>query len=159
MAGEIPDSGDLTDLFDKNKNPNATATDNDDAATNYTRDDIPKLPHYPQVSQEPVFLRPEDKVPQDIDADENDVEVEESEPELDLIPEEEDPAPYEDDQEDLEVHLPNIYESAPSRNFRARKNTSPQRVKKDPENLFIYKDFDTSLTKVKVPIKKLAFLS
>ena len=87
------------------------------------------------------------------------MEVEESEPELDLIPEEEDPAPYEDDQEDLEVHLPNIYESAPSRNFRARKNTSPQRVKKDPENLFIYKDFDTSLTKVKVPIKKLAFLS
>jgi len=26
MAGEIPDSGDLTDMFSKNKSPNATAT-------------------------------------------------------------------------------------------------------------------------------------
>ena len=64
---------------------------------------------------------------------------------------EEDPAPYEE--EDLEGYLPNIYETAPSRNFRAKKNTSPARVRKDFENLFIYKDFDTSLTKVKTPIR------
>jgi hypothetical protein len=33
-------------------------------------------------------------------------------------------------------------------------HTSPQK-KKNPENLFIYKDFETSLTKVKGPAKKL----
>lgn len=51
--------------------------------------------------------------------------------------------------------MPNIYADDKSRNFRHKRNTSPGR-KKDTENLFIYKDFDTSLTKVKVAVGRLA---
>lgn len=67
MAGEIPDSGDLTDMFSKNKSPNATATTGDqpdDATTNYTKmDDLPRLPSYPQISKEPIYGLSEVKVP------------------------------------------------------------------------------------------------
>ena len=71
-----------------------------------------------------------------------------------MLPEIEE-APY----EDIDPYLPNIYaqDDGKSRNFRHKRNTSPGR-KKDTENLFIYKDFDTSLTKVKVPVSKLARL-
>lgn len=41
--------------------------------------------------------------------------------------------------------------------FRNRRAKSPQK-KKDDESLFIYKDFDTSLTAVKGNIKKLPIL-
>lgn len=70
---------------------------------------------------------------------------------LELIPE----APYEP-YESMEGYLPNIYAQATDgqkRNKRHKSNASPGRGK--PENLFIYKDFDTSLTKVKGPVKKL----
>ena len=157
MAGEIPDRGDMADLFGKDKNPNATAMDGDDTATNYTREDLPKLPGYPQISQEPIFKAPDDKVPQDLEADEDNVEVEDDNDDLDQIPEEEDLNPYEE-QEEVESYLPNIYENAPSRNFRKKRHTDAGK-KKDSENLFIYKDFDTSLTKVKTHIKQLPRLN
>lgn len=54
MAGEIPESGDLADMFDKNKSPNATATmtENPDLhSTNYTKgDDLPRLASYGALS-------------------------------------------------------------------------------------------------------------
>ena len=50
--------------------------------------------------------------------------------------------------------MPNIYADGKTRNLRHKRNTSPGR--RHPENLFIYKDFDTSLTKVKVAVGKLA---
>ena len=52
MAGEIPESGDLTDMFDKDKSrsPNGSMTDVG-ASTNDTKfQDLPKLPHYPATS-------------------------------------------------------------------------------------------------------------
>lgn len=152
MAGEIPEAADMSDIFNKNPklDPNDTMNGgDDDATTNFTKDDIPKLPHYPELSKEPVYGSPDNgqnKKPTDIDADDYYVnEPETPKVNLDLIPEED------------EDHFPNIYTSAKAR--RNNKNNFSGLIKKsESENLFIYKDFDTTLTKVKTPMKKLPIL-
>jgi len=58
----------------------------------------------------------------------------------------------------INVTLPEIYQSIHGRNRNKTIEKSPQRKKANEENLFIYKDFDTSLTAVKGPVKKLALL-
>lgn len=56
------------------------------------------------------------------------------------------------------VTLPEIYDSIPgNRHGAARRKQSPHRYPKAPpdnEHLFIYKDFDTSLTQVKTQHRK-----
>jgi len=81
MAGEIPDTADLSDLFAKKNDPaNATATDDlgvDDATTNYTKDEpslkpLQKLQSLKKISLEPIFKPQEFKNPDSIDADDYD---------------------------------------------------------------------------------------
>ena len=81
-----------------------------------------------------------------MDADDQIVDEPETPKEnLDLIPEED------------EDHFPNIYASTKAR--RNNKNNFSGLIKKsESENLLIYKDFDTTLTKVKTPMKKLPIL-
>lgn len=54
-------------------------------------------------------------------------------------------------------YLPDIYATAQAQTGPRKPQPSPSK-KKDNENLLIYKDFDTSLTKVKNAIKKLPLL-
>ena len=54
-------------------------------------------------------------------------------------------------------YLPDIYATAQAQTVPRKPQPSPSK-KKDNENLLIYKDFDTSLTKVKNAIKKLPLL-
>ena len=57
---------------------------------------------------------------------------------------------------DLSLSLPDIYETHDGRGRKMRvKSPLKKKVVSENENLFIYKDFDTSLTKVKGNIKKL----
>ena len=52
-----------------------------------------------------------------------------------------------------DLQLPDIY-GLNDDGYKKKKKLSPRRLKKEkPENLFIYKDFDTTLTKVKGPLK------
>lgn len=72
MAGEIPESGDLTDMFAKAKSPNATATMTDhpdDATTNYTKGE--GLGPYPTNSKEPIYAPPDVKVAETIEAEDD----------------------------------------------------------------------------------------
>ena len=106
-----------------------------------------------------------------VEADEDDDDVE--------IEEDEDPGFYSQDDimtlpqadqsslipDDLNLSLPDIYETLDGRNRKVRARSPPKKrfANKgggdgDSENLFIYKDFDTSLTKVKGHIKKLPLL-
>ena len=163
MAGEIPDTADLQDLFGKKQpSPNATMISGqpDDATTVMTKDDIPpppKLQSYPAISKEPIYGPSVLAGPVDqLEADDNQKDPDpptQPDGNLDHIIEAQ--PPFEEEDEGL---LPNIYASAPSRNFRAKRHTSPVK-RKDNENLFIYKDFDTSLTKVKVPVTRLPALN
>ena len=72
---------------------------------------------------------------------------------------EEDEEPYDpfEELEQEEISLPLIKASVIGDRQRFRKMKSPPNKRKnDPESLFIYKDFDTSLTAVKGPLKSLA---
>lgn len=150
MAGEIPEAAEMSEIFNKNPNldPNDTMNGgDDDATTNFTKDDIPKLPNYPELSKEPIYGSPDySQKPNYMDADDQIVDEPETPKEnLDLIPEED------------EDHFPNIYASTKAR--RNNKNNFSGLIKKsESENLLIYKDFDTTLTKVKTPMKKLPIL-
>ena len=141
MAGEIPDNDDLTDLFGKDKNADDDASGNqpfDDATTNYTKDD-PLIPL--QLDSGPRVIEAEDEEVPDGDddgdggygdgLDDGDIEL---------------------DPDNLQ--LPDIYGlHGDGYKKPKRRPDSRFRKKEKPENLFIYKDFDTTLTKVKGPLK------
>ena len=101
MAGDIPDTEDLNDLFGKKKlvgNPNATDTDLDDATTVQSRKELPKLN---PISLEPIYAPPEEPT----SLRRNNFEVEPlpedaDQKSLGLILEEDDKEPY----------LPEIYD-------------------------------------------------
>ena len=150
MAGEIPDNGDLDELFqpDPEKKDGIPDQDTvDDATTAYTGY------HTVQpTNRDPV-------IPKIIVADENEVEIEETEEEQ--IPDDLEDTEMETNIEDdpsINVTLPEIYQSIKGRNRQKTIVSSPQRKRVNEENLFIYKDFDTSLTAVKGPVKQLALL-
>ena len=75
MAGEIPDTDDLTELFSKNKDIDQSMTDGiDDATTDFTKDEpaLQRLQSYPQISLEPIYGPPDyGKKPNQVDADDN----------------------------------------------------------------------------------------
>lgn len=152
MAGDIPETGDLYDMF-KNPDDDSMEADApiDDATTNYTKDEIPKHQPLVSLSKEPIIGFTTPSKPKVVEAD-DDYIPDKNEPDLDQIPE--DP-PAELD-EDFSI-LPNIYATsdAPSRNNAYGRRTQSPGKKNNPESLFIYKDFDTSLTKVKGPVNRL----
>ena len=149
MAGEIPDNDDLDDLFQKDKEAipeEPTEQQFDDATTNFTKDDF-NIPTGPMV----------------IEANEEDVEIEQSEdtlrqPEEDNLQEiEEEDDNHTVENEIQEVALPDIYTTLQPKDRFKRKQEKKKKPERE-ENLFIYKDFDTSLTQVKGNIKQLPVL-
>ena len=127
----------------------------DDATTIATKDNF--RPQQPAQTGPKVII-----------ADEDAVEIEEDEPteetqlDLDQIPEEEgQDLLYQEGLDRGDISLPSIYSSIPGRNrdrFKSKQSPQKSLKKGEPENLFIYKDFDTSLTAVKGNIKKLPLL-
>lgn len=124
MAGDIPETGDLYDMF-KNPNDKSMETPNDDdaptaddATTAYTID--PPKKHAPliSISKEPIYGYTTPMKPKNLDVDDTEVETE---PDLGQIPENPPYPPTEDVMEDLTI-LPNIYASVeqPSRNAIGR---------------------------------------
>ena len=113
MSGNIPDSGDLydmfkdpdgpdkTDLLDKNPEDSTVDVPIDDATTNYTKDDYPKHKPLISLSKEPIFGISTLSNPKVVDADDDPPT---KQPDLDKIPED---APIEAIG-DLKI-LPNIY--------------------------------------------------
>ena len=97
-----------------------------------------------------------------VEADEEDVEIEEDEDDDDPGFYSQEDIPMNDSADnslipnDLNLSLPDIYETHDGRGRKMRAKSPPKKkVVSENENLFIYKDFDTSLTKVKGNIKKL----
>ena len=150
MAGEIPSNDDLNDLFGNKKDAEEAPTF-DDATTAYTKDDI-KL----KTSKEPLIaVRRLRSPPITIEADEGSVEIEDDSTAVHQ--------PTFSNDGDLQ--LPSIYSSyqtvQPLQTINQKSNKRrlpPQEKDTSLENLFIYKDFDTSLTKVKGAIKNMPLL-
>ena len=149
MAGEIPDNDDLTDLFGKkpNDDPHATGTDmmsrDDDATTNYTKDE--PLPKLNSLSLEPIYGAPVGP-PETMRSDAADIPAIKKAPQM-VISENVslDEPPYSDE------YVPTLEEILGSR--RKKPHVTKTEKKKKPDDLFIYKDFETSLTPVKAPVR------
>ena len=104
----------------------------------------------------------------DLEANDSEIEIEndddhdhdhkeETEKIVEMIEEDEEPYDPFEELEQEEISLPLIKASVIGDRQRFRKMKSPPNKRKnDPESLFIYKDFDTSLTAVKGPLKSLA---
>lgn len=154
MAGEVPENADITSIFPDAKSDGGEMEDGaDDATTNYTKDEPARLPKLNQLSLEPIYAPPlESPKSKHVTAS-----IEEQIPEpppkkiIQILEEEEPPQ---------EEKLPSIFELMETAGKKKQKETSLSRIKeKKIENMFIYKDFETGLTKVKTSVTRLPSLN
>ena len=146
MAGEVPESADITHLFPDEPG----LLDGDDATTNYTREGPPELPKLKSISLEPIYAPPvESPKTKNVTAtiDEAPERPKQKFVQIEEVPPE--PEPPSKIYEMVDV-LPDKKPKEPS---------LPRKKEVRLENMFIYKDFETSLTKVKSPVTKLPMLA